>query len=132
MSNIPFCVLIVDDNPEFVLSLKSLIVDVAGSSVKTIMTAFKGYDGLELMRDNSFDYVFMDIKMPDIDGVRAARFARFEYDKPQMKIIGVSFHSDHRYKSQMMQAGADYFLVKDEIDADRLLDIFNLNSGTFL
>lgn len=128
----PFRVLIIDDNPVFVQSLKSLIVDVAGLQVSEIMIAYNGEDGLELMRDHSFDYVFMDINMPKIDGIEATRFAKFEYEKPEMKIIGISFNSEHQYKSQMMQAGADCFLAKDEIDADRLFKIFNIDSNDFL
>jgi CheY-like chemotaxis protein len=122
----PFRVLIVDDNPEFVRSLKSLILDVAGLQVDEILSVFNAHDGLELMRDHDFDFVFMDINMPSIDGIEATRFAKFAYEKPDMKIIGISFNSGFQYKSQMMQAGADNFLTKDEIDADRLIEIFNI------
>jgi len=119
-------VLIIDDNPEFIRSLKSLILDVAGSQVGEVSSVHNGNDGLEMMRDQDFDYVFMDINMPGIDGIEATRFARFEYEKPHMKIIGVSFNAGFRYKSQMMQAGADNFLVKDEIDAEKLMEVFNI------
>lgn len=122
-------VLIVDDNPEFVQSLKSLIEDIAGDQVQEIKFAYKGYDGIELIRDSDFDYVFMDIKITDIDGIEITRFVRFEYDKPDMKIIGVSFNSDSRYKSQMILAGANGFLAKDEIDAERLMEILNINQN---
>lgn len=128
MNMAPFRVLIVDDNPVFIRSLKSLILDVAGSLVKEMLHANDAHEGLELIRDHDFDYVFMDINMPGIDGIEATRFARFEYEKPGMKIIGISFNSAFRYKSQMMQAGADSFLTKDEIDADRLMEIFNIDS----
>jgi two-component system sensor histidine kinase BarA len=131
MDNRQFRILIVDDNPEFVLSFKSLINDIAGYQ-KEIMIAHNGYDALQLIRDNTFDYVFMDIKMADMDGIEATRLARFEFDNQNMKIIGVSFNSDLRYKSQMILAGANGYFTKDEIDADRLVEIFNINQNELL
>ena len=129
MSTTPYHILIVDDNPEFVQSLKSLILDVAGSAISEVVVAYNGHDGLELMRDREFDFVFMDINMPRIDGISATRFARYEYGKPEMKIIGISFNSEFRFKSQMIRAGADCYLIKDEIDADKLLEILNINQN---
>jgi CheY-like chemotaxis protein len=123
----PYNVLIIDDNPEFIRSLKSLILDVAGPYISDIQWANNGLDGLEKIRDNNFHLVFMDIDMPYIDGITATRFASFEYQKPDMKIIAVSFHSDRHNISQMLRAGASAYIIKDEIDADNILELFDID-----
>lgn len=117
-------IIIVDDNPEFVASLKSLLIDVIGSSIANIECAYNGAEGVEMIRDNDFDYVFMDINMPYINGIEATRFVRFEFNKPSMQIIAISLNNSPYYKAEMLRAGANQYLPKDEIDADKILEIF--------
>jgi two-component system, NarL family, sensor histidine kinase BarA len=127
MNSVPsYHVLIVDDNPEFVKSLKSLIFDVAGPVVASVLCAYNGEDGLTLMRDHLFHFVFLDINMPGIDGVSATRFATFEYNKPETQIIAISFHTEQTFRLQMTRAGASKYLAKDEIDAEQLAEIFGI------
>lgn len=118
-------ILIIDDNPEFVVSLKNLLIDVIGSSIGNIECACNGAEGLEIIRDNDFDYVFMDINMPYINGIEATRFVRFEFSKPAMQIIAISLNNNSYYKAEMLRAGANQYLPKDEIDADKISEIFS-------
>jgi DNA-binding NarL/FixJ family response regulator len=117
-------ILIIDDNPGFVKSLKDLLIDVAGQLISQIQYAFNAADGLILIRDNTFHYVFMDLNMPDIDGISATRFARYEYKKPEMKIIGISAYCEDYFVHQMLKAGANYYIPKDDIDAEKIIAIF--------
>lgn len=118
-------IIIVDDNPEFVASLKSLLTDVMGPSIASIQCAYNGVEGVEMIRDNNFDYVFMDINMPYINGIEATRFVRFEFNKPAMQIIAISLNNNSYYKAEMLRAGANQYLPKDEIDADKISEIFS-------
>lgn len=121
----PYEILIVDDNPEFVKSFKNLLHDAFDSQIASVKCAYNGHDGLEMMRDNIFHFVFMDIDMPGIDGITATRFATYEYSGKNSKIIAISFHTEQKYKQQILHAGASGYLSKDEIDADVLAEIFN-------
>lgn len=120
-------ILIIDDNPEFASSLKNLLIDIAESYIEEIQIAYNGFDGLELLRDNEYHFVFMDINMPSINGIEATRFAKFEYKNTKARIIGISFHKELSYINQMMKAGASAYLSKDEIDADKLAEILGIN-----
>lgn len=50
-----------DDNPAFVISFKFLNSEVAGQVVHTINFSFKAVDGLIMMRNFDYDFVFLDI-----------------------------------------------------------------------
>lgn len=119
-------VLIIDDNPEFVRFLKKILTGVCGSVIESIDYALNANEGLMMIRDQTYHFVFMDIDMPGIDGITATRFASFEYANPQTKIIAISFHTEQTYRTQMLRAGATQYLAKDEIEADQLAEIFGI------
>jgi CheY-like chemotaxis protein len=118
-------ILIVDDSPEFIKSLAALIQDVVPSLVETIDKAYTGEDAIELIQKNFYHYVFMDIDMPGINGIEATRFLGYDYYRPEMKIIAVSFHSGDYYEKQMMRAGANDYINKGDIDAEKLIRLFH-------
>jgi CheY-like chemotaxis protein len=123
----PYQVLIVDDNPEFVKNFRNLILGVCGSVVDTVHYSHNGTEGLALMRDHAYHFVFMDIDMPGVDGITATRTATAQYHQTDTQIIAISFHTEHTFRNQMLRAGASMFLAKDEIDADELSNIFGMN-----
>jgi DNA-binding NarL/FixJ family response regulator len=53
----------------------------------------------------------MDVVMPGLDGVAATRRIRSEC--PGTRVIALSMHSDRRFVSEMVRAGALGYLVKD-------------------
>jgi DNA-binding NarL/FixJ family response regulator len=57
------------------------------------------------------DLVIMDVVMPGLDGVAATR--RIRNECPETRVIALSMHSDRRFVSEMVRAGALGYLVKD-------------------
>jgi len=57
------------------------------------------------------DVVIIDIGMPDLNGIDAARQITSEI--PRIKVIALSMHSDKRFVAQMFKAGATAYLLKD-------------------
>jgi len=123
----PYDILIVDNNPSFAKYLRQLIMDIGDSHIASVQYANNAVDGLILIRDNNFHFVFMDVDMPEPDGIMATRFATYEYNKPGMRIIAISFHSEQSFRTKMLRAGASDYLAKDEIDAEKLLEIFDMS-----
>lgn len=56
------------------------------------------------------DLVFMDVGMPDMNGIEATR--QIHNDHPSVKVIGLSTHSDKRYVQGMLGAGASGYVLK--------------------
>lgn len=53
----------------------------------------------------------MDISMPGINGIEAAR--QIVIESPRIKVITLSMHSDSRFVKEVFQAGASGYLLKD-------------------
>ncbi len=66
---------------------------------------------IKLIQEFSPRVVIMDISMPDMNGVEATRRILAEY--PQIKVIGLSMHSDSLFVLNMLNAGASGYLLKD-------------------
>jgi DNA-binding NarL/FixJ family response regulator len=57
------------------------------------------------------DVVLMDINMPHMNGIEAARVIKSEL--PQTGIIALTIHDDQEYIDEMIESGASGFLLKD-------------------
>jgi len=102
-------ILLVDDHTLFRNGLKMLLDTLPGYEVTG--EASNGKDFLDLITKNDYDIVFLDIEMPEINGIDAARKA-IEH-KPELKIITLSMYGDEEYYDQMVDAGAKGFLLKN-------------------
>ena len=73
----------------------------------TVEEAEDGLKGLEAIKNNDFDLVLCDIKMPKMDGVEVLEAAR--KFKPEIAFIMISGHGDLETAVSTMRAGAfDY------------------------
>lgn len=62
------------------------------------------------------DVVVMDIGMPLLNGIEAARQIRAA--QPETQIVMLSMHSDEGYVLRALKAGAKAYLLKDSAEAD--------------
>jgi len=102
-------ILLADDHRILREGLRSLLAQQPDMQVAG--EAASGEDALTLARRLRPDVVIMDVVLPGIDGVETTR--RICSELPGTRVIGLSMHSDRRYVSQMLRAGALGYLVKD-------------------
>jgi len=117
-------VLLVDDNQQFIDALRFQLVELLGDRVAVIDSAYDGEQALKAIEAKRYDYIFMDISMPQMDGIEATRIAT--RSNRDIKIIALSFHKEFEYLQLMLEAGARFYIRKDEVDADTLQKVFEL------
>jgi DNA-binding NarL/FixJ family response regulator len=102
-------ILLADDHRILREGLRSLLAQQ--QDVTVVGEAADGESAVSLARKLRPDLVIMDVVMPGMDGVTATRLIRGEC--PDTKVIALSMHSDRRFVSEMVRAGALGYLVKD-------------------
>jgi two-component system nitrate/nitrite response regulator NarL len=102
-------VLLVDDH---VLVLDGLVARLQLESHIEIMgTAKNGEEALQKAQQLAPDVVLMDVSMPVLGGIEAAKCFREEL--PQIKVLMLSMHHDREYILPLVQSGASGYVLKD-------------------
>ncbi len=99
-------ILIVDDKELAALDLKDELEEINNSYRCTL--AFSSKDALELAKNNSFDVAFLDIEMPESNGIDLA--SKLQAIKKNINIIFVTGHSE--YAIQALELYVSGFLIK--------------------
>ena len=113
-------IVLVDDHKLLLSSMKVMLdkedhIDVVGE-------AYNGTDFLELLDKTNFDIALMDIDMPGMNGIEAAKKALKQ--NPDIKIITVSMFDDFDNYNQVIEAGVSGFVVKNA-ETRELLEAIN-------
>ncbi len=107
MSNIRL--ILVDDHRIVLDGLKALLDDMEGFDC--VATAENGQKALDLLKVFDVDVVLMDIDMPVMNGMEATRIIKKEY--PKVKVIAFTQHSERGMAKQLLDCGADGYLLKN-------------------
>jgi len=102
-------ILIADDHQVVRDGLRALLDDPPRYQV--IGTACDGREAAAMARKLNPDVIIIDIAMPELHGVDATK--RMLAEMPGLRIIALSMHSDKRYISGMLQAGALAYVRKE-------------------
>jgi len=102
-------ILLADDHRIITDGLRDLLEKQPEMAV--VGVADNGRSAVELVRRANPDVVVMDINMPDLNGIEAAR--QIVTSDSRAKIIALSMHSDTRMVREMLKAGASGYLLKD-------------------
>ncbi len=102
--------LIVDDRDIFRDSLKLLFTETTG--IKVSGEASDGEEAINLIKENEYDVVLMDLLMPNMNGIAATQ--KIMKLKPTIKILANSFSNSPYHIKDLVEAGAFGFIQKDE------------------
>jgi DNA-binding NarL/FixJ family response regulator len=120
----PVRVLIADDEPLFVETVEALLAD--DDRVEVVGTARNGQDAVDLATALGPDLTVMDISMPVLDGIEAARRIRLEQPSACILILtGSSISAD---VDRARQAGVAGFLTKDRLGTQLVDAILELGT----
>ncbi|HUT31111.1 MAG TPA: response regulator transcription factor [Sedimentisphaerales bacterium] len=102
-------ILLVDDHKITRQGLRSLLENE--QDMEVVAEAEEGRTAVRLVRELLPDVVIMDVSMPDLNGMEAAR--QIVGESADVKIIALSMHSDALFVTEMLKSGASGYLLKD-------------------
>lgn len=101
-------ILLVEDNELNQLFIKE-ILKKAGLEIQIVGN---GLEALDMLAQNDFDLVLMDVQMPEMDGLTAAKEIRRQERFNKMPIITLTAHAKTEDKVKSREAGMNDFITK--------------------
>ncbi|MDH5716506.1 MAG: ATP-binding protein [Spirochaetia bacterium] len=111
-------ILLIEDNP---INAKLCIMQLENLGHK-VKHASGGKEALSLLHKKSFDFIFTDIEMPNMNGFETAKRIRKllkikKYNSP-IPIIAMTAHATEDIKKQCLQSGIDNMISKPALLSD--------------
>lgn len=118
-------ILLADDHRIMRDGLKALLEK--HTSLQVVAEADSGLQTLALARESRPDIVIMDIAMPDLNGIEATR--QLKEELPDVRVIALSMHSDRRFVTEVLKAGALAYVLKQSAFEDLVEAIRAVKAG---
>lgn len=127
--NVPIKILIVDDDKV----IADILKDLASSpeQERSVSVCYDGSEAVDVLRNNFFDLIITDLKMPNTDGMEVLRFAKKM--NPAILVIIVTGYASLETAMIAIKEGAYDYIMKpcklDEIKivVNRATDTIKLN-----
>ncbi|MDK2956600.1 MAG: hypothetical protein PWQ57_2096 [Desulfovibrionales bacterium] len=104
--NDKYCVLVVDDEE----SIRNLLKKELASDTRCVHTAPSARQARKKLKDNRFDVVVLDIRLPDADGLELC--GEFKASVPDMEVILITGHGAIDDAVEAMRLGAYDYITK--------------------
>jgi two-component system, NarL family, response regulator NreC len=121
----PIRILLADDHTVIRKGLRLLLESQPGFQV--VAEAADGMQTVDLAESQKPGVVVLDIAMPNLNGIEAAR--QICAKSPQIAIVILSMHSDESYVLRALKAGARAYLLKDSAETDLINAIHAVSEG---
>lgn len=111
-------VLLVEDNPIFREAIKRNLIDHFDSIV--VEEATTGEEALQKVRESPPHLIFMDIRLPGINGLQSTRMIKRDF--PNIRIAILTGYDLPEYRQAALQYGADCFMVKESLKGEEIAE----------
>ena len=118
-------VLVVDDHAIIRKGITQLLRDT--DDLEVVAEAQNGVEALQLIRDNPYDVVLLDISMPGEHGIDV--LARIKEIKPDLPVLMLSMYPEDQYAIRSLKAGASGYVNKQDALNQMVLAIRQVSSG---
>ena len=99
-------ILVVDDEE----ALRTVLSTELSSEGYEVSAASDGGEAIEMVKENDYDLVLLDIKMPNVDGFEVLKFVKG--GKPDVKVIMLTGFADLKNAIESKRLGAEDFVSK--------------------
>ena len=117
--------LLVDDHAVVRSGLKMLLANE--TDVEIVGEAGNGSEAVTLAGSARPDVILMDIGLPDMTGIEAARLIKSKF--PKISIVALTIHEDEEYFFKMLEAGASGYVPKRAAPEELLTAIRAASKG---
>jgi two-component system, NarL family, response regulator NreC len=121
----PIRILLADDHTVMRRGLRALLERQSGFLV--VAEAADGREAVDAASDVSPDVAVIDIGMPNLNGIEAAR--RITEKRPETAVVILSMHADESYVLRALKSGARGYLLKDSPEEDLINAIRAVHKG---
>jgi DNA-binding NarL/FixJ family response regulator len=121
----PIRVLLADDHTVMRNGLRLLLE--RQPNLVVVGEASDGRETVRLAESLAPEVIVMDIAMPNLNGIEAAR--QITAARPETAIVILSMHSDESYVIRALKAGARAYLLKDSAEGDLIAAIHAITDG---
>jgi len=118
-------ILLADDHVVMRRGIRALLERREGFEI--VAEAGDGREAIALTEIHSPDVVVVDIAMPNLNGIEAAR--QIVAKTPHTAVVILSMHSDESYVLRALRAGARAYLLKDSPESDLINAILAVHAG---
>ena len=128
----PLRILVAEDN-EINRRLATILLEREGHHVVTAETGQAALDALEKITDqgpeDQFDLIFMDVQMPQMDGLQATAAIRADQRWKHLPIIAMTAHAMKGDRERFLEAGMDDYVSKPLRSQDVLAAVRRQTEG---
>ncbi len=99
-------ILVVDDNKDFA----DVFCDILKANNYEAQSCYGGQQALECLQNKSFDIMFLDMRMPDMDGVETLK--KVKLSNPNMTVIVMTGYSVDEMVHKALEEKASEIIYK--------------------
>ncbi len=121
----PWKIILAEDHVRFRHFIKAFLE--AEDCLAVVGEASDGVHLLEMLESCLPDLIVLDINMPRLQGLEAARQIKALH--PGVKVLILTMHNNKEYLQEAMALGAEGFLLKERVDIELIVAIKKILQG---